>query len=308
VSDVPRTPSEVNGLLQSHIKQRDRIQAYSINVDSEISSALKNTQPIIDELREQADKLASLFREHYQKARDAYLLEDYEEAQSYKQKGYEYETACRDLNARVVTFTQGIEKNRQRYRDSLLALRRYDDKIKSLKAIARTIAIPKAVGFDSIGISNKDIEESFLHLPNRHMKDVITTVSYSNIIRCMKEGRSIASYSVKDKIIMVHKPEAGLDAHSKLMRIKPALIHEVGHAVYHYVLNDEQKAEWHMVSETTGPINSRAQMWWKKEERRDQENFAECYRLWYENDAAYIFFLKIWKRGIITTFIEENLL
>lgn len=240
----------------------------------------------INDIKSKADSLADRFRDYYQRAKEAYDSDDKALAKELKDEGYIYEQKCRSMNNDVHRLREYRHLLTKKYNNAVAECKKWDSYISQLHKHKSSILIPMVANANRFGLKEDDVEAVLQEFSPHHLKQSVTLVYFSGIIRNAQLGQVLGNYDYELKHIIINSTSQILDHDESLRWIKHVIAHELGHAVYHNILTDKQKVKWHKISETMGPVTSSVRNRWENENIRDRENFAECYRIFY-NEIKY---------------------
>jgi len=238
-------------------------------------------QPKIDELQNQADNLATTFKELYRESQEAYTSEDGALAKSLALQGHAAQEQCEFSNKKSNVMRSELKLLRDQINQSFAEAKILKEQIIADRNIINNMRSVEIRGFETGGLwGNLKIELILDEFP-QIIFNKTKSISYdgnfyweseSGKTKVLSRGGTIFN---DDKNSIVIGQQKGSTSKEREERAKETLFHEIGHVVYFRFLTDEQQAEWFSWHKETPPSERFVSLEAIEDEKED---FAECFR------------------------------
>jgi len=244
------------------------------------SVLLEEYQPLIDDLQEQADQLASRFRTLYRESQEAYLSGDGALAKALSIEGHYLQNECEALNEQANAM-------RKELRAILDEIENKSQRLEEIRARIRGMPRPSIRGFEKSGIfDNQDVQRFLNNFPAKIFQ-VIDSVRYEHVFYRDRNDARVGSlhwnFRTGKAVIDIYwhpSEEISLEDDTKRGDLKRTIAHEIGHIVFEKFMADTERwqwGEWYMESRQKGAFIS------PEAEPGRGDDFSECFAVFMIN-------------------------
>ncbi len=269
--------------LQKIVQLRERQKALNQDIVSarkELEILNKQYQPLINQLQQKADVMAHKFRRLYRESQDAYNDDDGESAKSLSIEGREAQDECESFNDQANRMRRELKNLQERISRMAGEFNENETRITELKAALRDMRRPRLSGFEHSAIPTLNLEQFLDKLPQMALREIGGVDFSSERTQGIEMGDKLGDTKWNPETgkatirVYLHEPRFGEKEHE-------TVAHEVGHEVFLKLLNPEEKIIWEEFYRGSGDwfVSHRAI-------RSAEEDFCECFRIFFSSDVA----------------------